>query len=176
MDDDNDDTDKDITIAFQSSDGIALKVPWKVARLSSLVQDSVPDMDDMDSDNEPEEINVPLHRVKHHVLLKVIEYCERYATDPMEDFKLPFTSLDISDIVQEWYANFVLNLTLLQSYELMDAAEYMGVKPLLRLILIPQSILLYGKDTKDLRKMFCIPVPKMNKLAQRGRRKKRVKK
>jgi hypothetical protein len=36
--------------------------------------------------------------------------------------------------------------------------------------------LLYGKDTKDLRKMFCIPVPKMNKLAQRGRRKKRVKK
>jgi len=173
MDDDNDDTDKDITIAFQSSDGIALKVPWKVARLSNFVNEYV---DDMDSDNEHEEINAPLLRVKHHVLLKVIEYCEMYATDPMEDFKLPFTSLDISDIVQEWYANFVLNLTLLQSYELMDAAEYMGVKPLLRLILIPQSILLYGKDTKDLRKMFCIPVPKMNKLAQRGRRKKRVKK
>ena len=65
MDDDNDDTDKDITIAFQSSDGIALKVPWKVARLSNLVNEYV---DDMDSDNEHEEINAPLLRVKHHVL------------------------------------------------------------------------------------------------------------
>lgn len=158
-----DDTDQDVNISLKGSDGggRVLVVSWRIAKLSQLISDFVGEKDG--------ELEIPpLKKVKHRVLMKVIEYCKHYADDPMQAIELPFKSHDISDIVQDWYANFVTNLTLLELWELMAAAEYMGVIPLLELTYIPLSILLVGKDSNDLRRMCDIPLP----TNQRERRRK----
>ena len=149
-----DDTDQDVTISLTSSDccGRVLAVSWRAAKLSRLITNVV-------DPEEDESQTVHLRNVEHRVLLKVIEYCEHYAEDPMKDIDLPFKSHDIREIVQPWYANFVTNLTLWELLELMAAADFMEVIPLVELTFIPLSILLVGKESNDLRGMFNIPLP-----------------
>lgn len=151
----DEDTDQDdVTISLKSRDHRrVLAVSWRAAKLSGLITNSVDPGDDESS------LTVELLNVEHRVLLKVIEYCEHYADDPMQDIELPFKSHDICEIVQPWYANFVTNLTLWELLELMAAADCMMVIPLVELTFIPLSILLVGKDSNDLRRMFDIPLP-----------------
>lgn len=117
---------------------------------------------DSGEEDTEEATEIPLPNVKNHVLIKVIEFCKHHKSDPMNDIEKVSTSLsngwmgedfpagcrpdyldcfldpqplksaNMHEVVQDWYANFVaVDQELL--FELILAANYMDIKPLLDL-------------------------------------------
>ena len=88
---------------LMSQEGDQFEVEVKVAKMSELVKTMIPE--EADEDEEAQEI--PLPNVKSHVLAKVIEFCRRYAEEPMSEIEKPLKSANMHEVVQEWYANYV---------------------------------------------------------------------
>lgn len=115
--------------------------------MSKIVEDTV----DGEDDGEDHEIQLP--NVKSTVLAKVIEYCEHYQTEEMTPITTPLKSSKIEDMVQPFYAEFVkLDQNML--FELVTAANFMDIKPLLDLACLAVSIMIKGKSAEELRAMF----------------------
>lgn len=105
--------------------------------MSTLVATTIDD--DAEEDDEVREI--PLPNVKDAVLTKVIEYCTHYKDEPMTPIQTPLKSSKIEEMVQPWYANFVkVDQALL--FELVTAANFMDIKPLLDLTCLAVSVLI----------------------------------
>merc|ERR1712183_1210303 len=121
--------------------------------MSSLVATTI---DDDDDDDEAAEREIPLPNVKDSVLTKVIEYCKHYTTkEAMTQIQTPLKSSKIEDLVQAWYAEFVaVDQPLL--FELVTAANFMDIKPLLDLTCLAVSISIKGKTAAQLREIFNI--------------------
>ena len=119
-----------------SKEGDVYEVPVAVAKMSTLVATTIDDDDDDDDVRE-----IPLPNVKDVVLTKVIEYCTHYKEEPMTPIQTPLKSSKIEDLVQPWYADFVkVEQGLL--FELVTAANFMDVKPLLDLTCLAVSVLI----------------------------------
>ena len=113
------------------------EVPVGVAKMSNLVATTIDD--DADDDDEVREI--PLPNVKDAVLAKVIEFCTHYKEEPMNTIQTPLKSSKIEDLVQAWYAEYVkVEQDLL--FELVTAANFMDIKPLLDLTCLAVSVLI----------------------------------
>ena len=123
----------------------------KVAKMSELVKTMIPE--DADDDEEAQEI--PLPNVKSTVLAKVIEFCRHYAEEAMSEIEKPLKSANMHEVVQEWYANYVdVDQELL--FELILAANYMDIKPLLDLTCATVASMIKGKTPEEIRKTFNI--------------------
>jgi S-phase kinase-associated protein 1 len=108
--------------------------------------------------------------VKTHILAKVIEFAEHYIVEPMNEiakvrilflflffcnFCQPLRSANMSEVVQEWYATFVgVDQEVL--FELILAANYMDIKPLLDLTCATVASMIKGKTPEEIRKHFNI--------------------
>ena len=120
--------------------------------MSTLVATTI---DDDGVDDEDEAREIPLPNVKDSVLSKVIEYCTHYKEEPMTPIQTPLKSSKIEDLVQPWYTNFVkVDQALL--FELVTAANFMDIKPLLDLTCLAVSVLIKGKQASELRQIFNI--------------------
>jgi S-phase kinase-associated protein 1 len=131
------------------------EVPRKVAMMSSLIKDTLGDEEDDNDEDEPTMPDIPLPNVSADVLGKVIEYCTHYQEDEMRPIQTPLNSNKLEELVQEWYADFVkVDKNLL--FDLVAAANFMDIKPLLDLTCLAVSILIKGKSAAELRQMFNI--------------------
>ena len=143
--------DDDRRVNLMSQEGDQFEVEVKVAKMSELVKTMIPE--EADEDEEAQEI--PLPNVKSHVLAKVIEFCRRYAEEPMSEIEKPLKSANMHEVVQEWYANYVdVDQELL--FELILAANYMDIKPLLDLTCATVASMIKGKTPEEIRKTFNI--------------------
>jgi S-phase kinase-associated protein 1 len=111
-----------------------------VANMSELVKTMMDE--DADEDDGPTEI--PLPNVKAQVLRKVIEFCEHHLQEPMTEIEKPLKSQNMADVVQKWYADFV-DLEQVLLFELILAANYMDIKPLLDLTCATVASMIKGK-------------------------------
>jgi len=76
--------------------------------------------------------DIPLLNVKAAVLKKVVEYMRYHAENPPKDIEKPLKSPNMAEVVSQWDAEFVdVDQELL--FELILAANYMDIKPLLDL-------------------------------------------
>ena len=115
-----------------SHEGDVFPTPVEVAKLSELVKTTIDDDDD-------EVQEVPIPNVKSAVLTKVLEYCTHYQTEEMTPIQTPLKSSKIEDLVQPWYAGYVqVEQSLL--FELVTAANFMDIKPLLDLTCLAVSV------------------------------------
>jgi S-phase kinase-associated protein 1 len=95
----------------------------------------------LDEEGDEEISDVPLPNVKANVLVKVIEYCEHYKQEEMTAITTPLKSSKIEDLVQSWYVEFVrVDQTML--FELVTAANFMDIKPLLDLTCLAVSVMI----------------------------------
>ena len=122
----------------------------KIAKMSELVKDMV---DDDYDDTKIQEI--PLPNVKAHVLRKVIEFSEHYQSDPLSTIEKPLKSSNIKENVSEWYAEFI-NLDQEVIFELILAANYMDIEPLLDLSCAKIACMMRGKSPEEIRQTFNI--------------------
>ncbi|EJK66994.1 hypothetical protein THAOC_12026 [Thalassiosira oceanica] len=105
---------------------------------------------------------IPLPEVKAAVLSKVIEFCQHYTGEPMTEIEKPLKSAQMGELLEKWYADFV-NVEQALLFELILAANYMGIKPLLDLTCAKVASMIKGKTPEGIRKTFNIakdPIPK----------------
>ena len=139
-----------------SNDDYPAEVSLKVARMSKLVESNFEDDEENDSDDETEVKEIPLPNVSGDVLKKVIEYCEHYQNDEeMTSIQTPLKSSKLDELVQAWYANYV-QVDQQMLFDLVAAANYMDIKPLLDLTCLAVSIEIKGKSAEELQEMFDI--------------------
>lgn len=115
-------------------------------------------MEKKDEENEEDEsrsIEIPLPNVKSEVLRKVIEFCEHHLKEPMSEIEKPLKSQNMADVVQKWYAEFV-EVEQVLLFELILAANYMDIKPLLDLTCATVASMIKGKSPEDIRATFNI--------------------
>lgn len=115
----------------------------------------VKSMMDDDDDDEQETKEIPLPNVKAQVLRKVIEFCEHHLEEPMTEIEKPLKSQNMADVVQQWYATFV-DLEQVLLFELILAANYMDIKPLLDLTCATVASMIKGKTPEEIRATFNI--------------------
>jgi S-phase kinase-associated protein 1 len=99
------------------------------------------------------ELTVPI--TKTHVLRHVVEFCNHYVEEPMNEIEKPLRSANMHEVVQSWYADFV---TIEQEtlFELILAANYMDIKPLLDLTCATVASMIKGKTPEEIRQTFNI--------------------
>jgi hypothetical protein len=90
------------------------------------------------------------------MISKVLEYCDHYKNvEVMTPIQTPFKSEILSELVQQWYADFVaVDQVLL--FDLVTAANFLDIKPLLDLSCLAVCIFIKGKSAEDIRKIFYI--------------------
>ncbi len=108
-----------------------------------------------DNDDESNDKEIPLPNVKSEVLTKVIEFCKFYLTEQMNEIEKPLKSNNMSEVVQKWYADFV-DVEQVMLFELILAANYMDIKPLLDLTCATVASMIKGKTPDDIRTTFNI--------------------
>lgn len=98
---------------------------------------------------------IPLPNVKTAVLAKVIEFCKHHVNSPMADIEKPLKDNDMKNVVDAWDAEFVdVDQELL--FELILAANYMDIKPLLDLTCAKVASMIKGKTPDEIRQTFNI--------------------
>ena len=73
----------------------------------------------------------------------------------MNPIAVPFTSFDLSKIVQEWYAEFLAKIDDIYTiFELMAAANYMDIRPLLDLTSFHVNLFITGRTPSEIHEIF----------------------
>jgi len=133
-----------------SKEGEQFEVPVDVATMSELVKT----MFDIDQP-EDEVPEIPLPDVKTSILSKVLEFLTHYKGEPMTDIEKPLKSSNMNDDVQKWYADFV-NVEKEILFELILAANFMDITPLLELSCATVASMIKGKTPEEIRQHFNI--------------------
>jgi len=146
-------------VKLTSKEGTSFEVPLSVAKMSNLVQTLLPtdeQMLDMTTEQIQDMCEFPLPAVKDTVLAKVVDFCTHFQTEPMENIERPLKSSQIAEVVSDpWYAAFV-DVEQDMLFELILAANFMDIQPLLDLTCATVATLLKGKTPEEIRQTFNI--------------------
>jgi S-phase kinase-associated protein 1 len=137
-------------VTLVSTEGDKFEVPKNIAKQSKLVESMVDDDDDDDDDHE-----IPIVNVKNKVLVKVIAFMKHYDKEEMKEIEKPLTKNNIEELVQPFYADYV-NVDQDALFELIMAANYMNVPPLLDLTCAKVASQIKGKSPEEIRATFNI--------------------
>jgi len=151
-----------VKIDLISKEGDKFPVVEAVAKMSELVRSMMEDKEEEDEDDDDDaddqankSTEIPLPNVKSEVLKKVIEFCDHHLAEPMTEIEKPLKSQNMADVVQKWYADFV-DLEQVLLFELILAANYMDIKPLLDLTCATVASMIKGKTPEEIRATFNI--------------------
>jgi len=139
-----------------SSEGTVFTIPIENAIISNLVKIMLEDCDcDCDSDSDSDKIEeIPILRVSSNILSRVVDFMEHMKIEPLNDINQPLQTTDISEIVQERYVTFLNDKNDL--YELVNASNYMDIKPLLNLTCVKLATMIKDKSSEEIRQIFNI--------------------
>jgi S-phase kinase-associated protein 1 len=143
----------DINVNLVSSDGVTFSVPVRAAKLSNLVS-AMTDEDFPDELNDEKMEDIPVIRVRSQVLDMIVGFMIHYDIDPMVTIKKPLVSNNIGDVVQHWYAVFIERINEDMLYDIVNAANYMHIQPLLELGCAGVAISINGKTTTEVNDAF----------------------
>lgn len=123
------------TVVLLSQDGVSIEAPVESINLSTTIKKIIKDVGTDDT--------IQLPRITGKYLAKVVEYCTRYSENP--EF----------DVATQWELDFC-KVEQNELFELILAADYLGVKPMLDLMCREVSNMIKGKFPHEIRDMFGI--------------------
>lgn len=118
--------------------------------MSELIQSTMEDDEDT--------TEFPLPNVTSTALERVIEFCRHHCQEePMAEIPKPLgKDVKMADVVSEWYANFTTQLEHSDLFELILAANYMNIAPLMNLACATIANMIQGMTVEEIRKTFNI--------------------
>jgi len=136
------------TVILQSSDHVQQRVSRQVAERSILIKNMLEDCLEI---KDP----IPIPNVNDAVLTKVLEWCEQHKNDPV-----PLTEEDTdtrkkSTDIEEWDQKF-MQVDQEMLFEIILAANYLDIKPLLDVGCKTVANMIKGKSPEEIRKTFNI--------------------
>ena len=134
-------------VKLTTMDGETVEVDQEIACKSFLIKGII--------DEGGCEEEIPLPSIKKATLDKILEYCAYIHTNQPPEIDKPLRSSNLSDVVNEWYSNFV-NLEQEVLFELILAANFMDIKSLLELSCAKVASLIKGMTIPETRKFFNI--------------------
>lgn len=148
------------SIVIITSDNEKFTVERKVAEKSLLIKNMLKNLLPVDgeaSDSEDEDndtIEVPTQNVRSAVMKNILEWCEHY-----KDVEFPEEDQEDdskkSAPIDPWDKNF-LNVDQEMLYEIILAANYLNIKPLLNAGCKIVAEMIRGKSPEEIRKTFNI--------------------
>ena len=137
----------------RSNDGREFKVPVKVARMSKMLSETIPENDD---DIEDKDLYCP--KVNGDVLEKVVEYCLHYQEEEMNPIEFKSNEQKLQEVVtQKWYLNFIKQFDRDSLFPLIAACNFMHIEPLLNLSVLAMCVIINNKSEDEIRKIFNLP-------------------
>lgn len=126
-------------------------IPLEAVELSSVIKEEL----ECHDEDSTEDLTCT-SKIKPRVLSKVAEFLTHHATvEKMNEIETPFKTDKIGEIVQEWYADFIaVERTLV--FEIVLAANFLDITPLLRLAVLAVSVDITGKSADEIRTIFNI--------------------
>ncbi|KAF9579144.1 hypothetical protein BGW38_004727 [Lunasporangiospora selenospora] len=137
-----------MTITLTSLDNLEFKVDKDVAERSVLIKNMIEDVGESDSP-------IPLPNVTSAVLKKVIEYCEHHRHDPVPVQDESDDPRKRSNDIEEWDMKF-MQVDQEMLFEIILAANYLDIKPLLDVGCKTVANIIKGKTPEEIRKVFNI--------------------
>ena len=134
-------------IRLVSQEGEIVEIDQETAVLSVLIKSML-------DDSGPEE-DIPLPNVTKPILEKVIEFCRHLKDNPLQEIEKPLKTNNLRDIVSSWYADYV-ELEQEVLFEVILAANYLDIRPLLELTWAKVATMIKGKSVVEVRKLFSI--------------------
>jgi len=135
------------TVKLQSVDGAEVEVPVEVAKMSETVKHLI---EDIGGDQV-----IPLPNVTGKTLNKVIDYCKYHLEHPAPPSEEKKEEKRTDDILL-WDLEFCKVLDQASLFELILAANYLDIKPLLDLTCKTVANMIKGKTPEDIRRTFNI--------------------
>jgi S-phase kinase-associated protein 1 len=136
------------TITLISLDGQKVEIDDKSCGKSNLLKGLIQDYT-ADSD-------IPMPDIKGDVLKKVVEYLTHYRETEPAEIPKPLPSANLLDIIEQWDVNYINSVDLDTNFDIINAANYMDIKPLLDLSCAKVASLMKGKTAEEIRTMFNI--------------------
>jgi len=138
-----------MSVKLQPSDApeAIVEVSTNVANMSKTIKDMLEDF--AGATDTP----IPLHNVSSKILQKVVEYCKHHESTPAP--KTDDKKDDKKDDISEWDKNFC-NVDQSTLFELILAANYLDIKPLLDVTCKTVANMIKGKTPEEIRKHFNI--------------------
>jgi S-phase kinase-associated protein 1 len=134
---------------LKSASGEIFEAETEVCAMSVMLQRMMDDGIDSTED-------IPLPMVKSNVLAKILDYCRHHKDSPPEEISRPLKSKVLTECgVSEWDNRFV-DVPQDHLFELVLAANYMDIKPLLDLTCAKLASLIKDKTPEEIRKEFNI--------------------
>ena len=129
--------------------------PYAAARLAHVVRDANDENDDGEIDS-PEDVEIL--KVESPCLEKVVEFLKHYHEEPLTEIKTPLEDNTFDgNVKQEWYQNFLKGIDQPMLFDLVTAANFMAIQPLLDLTCLKVSCQLMGKSADEIRQILNIP-------------------
>ncbi|KAH3732118.1 cytosolic glycoprotein FP21 [Pelomyxa schiedti] len=137
-------------VKLESSESQVIEAPVEIAKMSVTIKNM---LDDLGETNAP----IPLPNVTVKILNKVLEYCTYHHANPSPDDKRDEKERRLDDIAP-WDLEYtkVDQETL---FQLILAANYLDIKPLLDLTCKTVALMMKGKTPAEIRKTFNILTP-----------------
>lgn len=138
-----------VKVAIAGSDGQVFVVENDAAMMSLTLKHLMDDVFATDDHEGREEQVLPVPNVDGRTLKRVLEYCERYVE----------ASRKSDEDVKSWDADFIRELVSEEEQRLYDvvlAANYLNVSPLLDLTCQHIASMIKGKTSEQIRDMFHI--------------------
>ncbi|MCQ2819188.1 MAG: SKP1 family protein [archaeon] len=136
------------TVTIQSSDNVNIKLDYELAIRSGLIKGLLGDYKEEDA--------LPLPGVRSEILNLVVEFLNHYKDTQPKEIPKPLPSANLQDILDKWDYEFINKVELNSVFDLINAANYMELTPILDLACAKIASLMKGKTAEEIRAMFNI--------------------
>jgi S-phase kinase-associated protein 1 len=116
-------------------------------------------LSDIIEGQEDEEIgkdDIMLPNVSKVELKRVVEFCTHYKEEKMNDIVVKGKEKLEKIITQDWYLEFIKNLSRDELFALISAADYLVILPLMNLSVLGFTALIHNKSQDEIREIFNI--------------------
>jgi len=134
------------TITLTSSDNVKVTIDSKSAERSFLLKGL---LQDYSEDND-----IPMPDIKGDILKKCVEYMTHFKDTEPREIPRPLPSPNLLDVVDDWDVNFISGIDLDSVFDIINASNYLDLKPLLDLSCARIASIMKGKSAEEIRSIF----------------------
>jgi S-phase kinase-associated protein 1 len=132
-------------LTLLSSENIKVNIDSKSAERSNLLKGLIQDY--------TEDTDIPMPEIKVDILKKCVEYLIHYKDLEPKEIPKPLPSPNLLDVTDEWDVNFI-GIDLDSVFDIINAANYLDIKPLLDLACSKIASTMKGKSAEEIRTIF----------------------